>query len=66
MGKMQVKEMRDFSSQKITYEKISAILQAIYSSMRRYSVKSFKLKSDFAKKWNFSQDLSSSCGNNDF
>ena len=28
---MQVEEMRDFFSQEITYEKISAILQAMYS-----------------------------------
>ena len=40
MDKMQVEEMRDIFSQKITYEKISAILQAIYSSIRGYSVNS--------------------------
>ena len=42
MDKRQVEEMRDFSSQKITYEKINAILQGIYSSIRGYSVKSVK------------------------
>ena len=42
MDKMQVEEMRDFFSQEITYEKISAILQAIYSCIRGYSVKSVK------------------------
>ena len=34
MDKMQVEEMRDLFSQKITYEDISAILQAIYPSVR--------------------------------
>ena len=38
MDKMQVEEMRDFFSQKITYEVISAI----YPSVRRYSIKSTK------------------------
>ena len=37
MDKMQVEEMRDFFSQKI-----SAILQTIYPSAREYSVKSTK------------------------
>ena len=40
MDKMQVEEMHDFLSQKITYEEISAILLAIYRSVRGYSVKS--------------------------
>ena len=42
MDKPQLEEMRDFFSQKITYEEISAILQAIYPSVRGYSVKSAK------------------------
>ena len=42
MDKIQVEWMRDFFSQKITYEKISAILQAIYPNIRGYSVKSVK------------------------
>ena len=42
MDKTQVEKMRDFFSQKITYEKISEILQAIYPSIRGYSVKSVK------------------------
>ena len=50
VDKMQVKEICDFFSQKITYEKISAILQVIYSSMRGYSVKSVKR---FCKKMEF-------------
>ena len=47
MDKMQVEEMRDFLSQKIIYEEISAILIAIYYSVRGYSVKSNK---QFCKK----------------
>ena len=42
MDKMQVEEVLDFLSQKITYEEISAILLAIYPSVREYSVKSTK------------------------
>ena len=42
MDKIQVEEMHDFLSQKITYEEISAILLAIYRSVRGYSVKSTK------------------------
>ena len=42
MDKMQVEEMRDFLSQKITCEEISAILMAIYYSVRGYYVKSNK------------------------
>ena len=40
MDKTQIKEMRDFSSQKITYEEITTILKEIYPSVRGYSVKS--------------------------
>lgn len=42
MDKVQVEEMCDLFSQKITYEEIGAILQAIYPSARGYSVKSTK------------------------
>ena len=42
MDKMQVEEVLDFLSQKITYEEITAILLAIYPSVREYSVKSTK------------------------
>ena len=42
MDKMQVEEMDDFLSQKITYEEISAILLAIYRSVKGYSVKLIK------------------------
>ena len=42
MDKTQVEKARDFFSQKITYEEISAILQAIYPSVKGYSVKSIK------------------------
>ena len=40
--KMQVEEMCDFFSQIITYEEVNAILQAIYPSVRGYSVKPTK------------------------
>ena len=50
MNKVQVEEIRDFFYQKITYEKISAILQVIYSTIRGYSVKSVKR---FCKKLEF-------------
>ena len=36
---MQLEEMRDFFSQKIIYEETSVKLQAIYPSVRGYSVK---------------------------
>ena len=39
MDKMQEEEMCDFFSQKIIYEEISAKLQAMYPSVRGYSVK---------------------------
>ena len=39
---MQVEQMRDFFSHKITYEEIRAILLPIYPSVRGYSVKSIK------------------------
>ena len=42
MDKVQVEEMCDLVSQKITYEEISAILPAVYPSARGYSVKSTK------------------------
>ena len=47
MDKMQTEKVRDFFSQKITYEKILAILQAIYPNVREYSV---KLTKRFCKK----------------
>ena len=52
MDKIQVEEVRDFFSQKITYEKINAMLQATYSSIRGYTVKSVK---QFCKKMKFLQ-----------
>ena len=39
---MQVEKMHDFLSQKITYKERSAILLAVYPSVRGYSVKSTK------------------------
>ena len=42
MDKMQVEEMRDFLSQKKTYEEISVILLAVCPSVGGYSVKSTK------------------------
>ena len=42
MHKMQVEEMRDFFSQKNTFEEISAILQTRHPCIRGYSVKSIK------------------------
>ena len=42
MDKMQVEEMRDFLSQKKTYEEISVILLAVCPSVRGYSAKSTK------------------------
>ena len=42
MYKMQVEEMRDFSSQKKMYEEISTILQARHPGVKGYSVKSIK------------------------
>ena len=61
MDKMQAEEIRDISSQKVNYEEKSAMLQAIYPSAD--PVKSTK---KFCKKWNFFQDLSRPCANNDF
>ena len=63
MDKMQVEEMHDFLSQKITYEEISAIQLVIYPSVRGYSVKSTKR---FCNKMELPQDLSRPCANNDF
>ena len=42
MLKIEVEEMRDFFSQKKTYEEIITILQARYPVVREYSVKSIK------------------------
>ena len=42
MHKMQVKEMRDFLSQKNTFKEISAIIQTRHPCIRGYSVKSIK------------------------
>ena len=39
---MQVEEIRDFFSQKNTFEEISAILQTRHPCIRGYSVKSIK------------------------
>ena len=47
MDRMQVEEMRDFFSKNVTYEKMRTILQAIYSSIRGYTV---KLVKRFSKK----------------
>ena len=63
MDKMQVEKTRNSFSQKITYEEISAILQAKCASVRGYSVKSTK---QFCKKMEFFQDLSIPCLNIDF
>ena len=57
MDKMQVEINCDFLSQKITYEEISVILQAIYPSLTGYSIK---------KKWNFFQALLRPCANKNF
>ena len=56
MDKMQVEINCDFLSQKITYEEISVILQAIYPSLTGHSI----------KKWNFFQAFLRPCANNDF
>ena len=61
---MQVEEMCDVFSQIITYEEVNAILQAIYPSVRGYSVK--PTKQFCQKKRNFSQDLSRPCAKIDF
>ena len=42
MHKMQVEEMRDFFSQKSTFEEICVILQTRHPCIRGYSVKSTK------------------------
>ena len=64
MHKMQVKEMRDFLSQKNTFKEISAILQTRHPCIRGYSVKSTKPFCE--KKSNFFRDLSRACASNDF
>ena len=54
--------MRDFFSQKITYEEISAITQKIYSSIGGFYLKS--TKTILPKNRNFSQDYSRPCAKN--
>ena len=64
MHKIQVEEMRDFFSQKNTFEEVSVILQTRHSCIRGYSVKLIK---PFCKKRrNFFRDLSRPYANNDF
>ena len=64
MLKIEVEEMRDFFSQKKTYEEIITILQARYPAVREYSVKSIKRFCE--KKRNFPQDFSRPRASNDF
>ena len=55
MHKMQVEEIRDFFSQKNTFEEISAILQTRHPCIKGYSVKSIKT---FCKKKGISSGIS--------
>ena len=52
---MQVEEMRDFFSQKNTFEEISAILQTRHPCIRGYSVNLIK---PFCQKKGFSSQIS--------
>ena len=59
MHKMQVEEMRDFFSQKSTFEEICVILQTRHPYIRGYSVKSTKPFCE--NKRNFFRDLLRPC-----